>query len=78
MPRPVKDMLTTDLITERQLLKEMTFPFRYGTSFDLKTMKSVPLKLGEYEKALIDRFEELSEELLKRQEEERKRWKRSD
>lgn len=78
MPRSVKDLLMTELIAERQLLKEMSFPWRYGTRFDLATRKTMPLELGEYEKALIDRFEELSEELLKRQEEERKRWKRTD
>lgn len=78
MPRPAKDMLMTELMAERQLLKEMSFPWRYGTRFDLKTRKTVPLELDEYAKALIARFEELSEELLKRQEEERKRWKRTD
>jgi hypothetical protein len=76
MLKPVKEMLETELKIERQALKSWLFVSRYGTTTRLADGSR--LGQSDEERLMEKRFKELTDELIRRRNEERERWKRTE
>lgn len=77
--REPKDMLMTELQGERQLLKSWLFTSRYGSRIKIVDgqVTVVRIEQNDDEKRLEVRFKALTDELIRRREEEAK-WRRTE